>query len=345
MEIFNRDIEPTPEVVNTNPDLGPLISNLTLSKEFVSHETAAVAWKTTYNAVGVLSLLCAGVATIYLGYHIALQPIYGIYPLTPLVVALTGAMGLVLQLVLLFGGIKERWLIHRFGAERLRCLKFQLFCIVSVTSNISEIASLAESESAKGIAKIEYELLGGAPALKQFHPSIALGKSPHSCYKASSKFVAEVFDVYKLLRINVQATHFSGRIAAGEKGAHIPTVLSDLFLFTAATLSFLEALQAGWHELSAHAVSLTNVQQAALNFLIWILFVFSALLAVYRQAHADIVNTDRYRQYLREVERIKNEDPPKNMDDLISVIWRMEEIALYELHAFCHDQERTSFLF
>ncbi len=74
-------------------------------------------------------------------------------------------------------------------------------------------------------------------------------------------------------------------------------------------------------------------------------FVTSAFVTVYEHATASAANIDRYKEYKRAIERLGGRTTASGTSSLISLVWKMEHLALEELKDFCRDQRYGSFIF
>jgi hypothetical protein len=139
--VANRDINPSERLVAAYPDLSCLLRNDAISSAFAGFEKLAVRWKRIYVFFGRLSLIAVLLAMVRYDYQITLKNVYGAPPFMAGLAAAFAATGLFSQALLGLTRAKDRWLATRFAAERLRCLKFQLFAILEEVSDAENLAA------------------------------------------------------------------------------------------------------------------------------------------------------------------------------------------------------------
>src|SRR5579862_6795698 len=157
--IDNRDIHASLLLSETFPALKPLIDNEPLSKAFDQHNAEAIRWKSIYEQFGAIGLFCVFLAMVIFDYQVTLQPLYGGSALLNGLSAALAAMGLASQLFLIFSNAKEKWIIQRFIAERLRCLKFQAFALLGICSDAETLKSTVASWTSAAIAALDQEIM------------------------------------------------------------------------------------------------------------------------------------------------------------------------------------------
>jgi hypothetical protein len=342
---FNRDMRVDREFVDAHSDVEPLLVNETVEKWFWRYDGAAVLWKKIYEVVGTLSLVCVSFATLYLGYRVTLAPIYGALPQLDAAGTIMGGVGLVAQLTLVFARLRDRWLLARFAAERLRCLKYQCFRALFEGGAADELEDAIEANSKQGIASIRQELRAGRSAIGAFSPADCLAPMTAS-RTGDDALLRQAMNAYDKLRIGVQVEHFEDRIDNARQKEQSPSAVSDWFFVAASVLTLVE--------LSLNGANMLLPQfgfgeippdiQPFWWFSVWTLFVVSAVLAIYGQARVQRVDADRYGQYRDEIADVRRQ----NVGDWSSFaarVYAMELVALRELQDFCRDQKYFGYLF
>ncbi|MEQ1817811.1 MAG: hypothetical protein ABL871_04310 [Terricaulis sp.] len=344
MEEFNRDMGVSEDFVDAHVAIRPLLSNAKIERWFKRYDRAAVLWKKAYEFFGALSLVCIAAAALYLGYRLALAPTYGVLRELDAAGVIVGAVGLISQLVLIFAQLRDRWLLSRFAAERLRCLKFQAFRALFEPQRDPDLALAVDRHAEREVAGLRQELRAGYTAIGAFSPSATL-----PVWTASREGEADILqqarEVYDDLRIAMQLQHFEGRIEIARKKEQSPGALSDWVFVLASLLTLTELSLNGLHLVANFdAPEIPAFIQPWWWFVVWSLFVISAVLAIYGQARVQRVDADRYEQYRREIVEVRNQKVA-DWTSFASRVYAMELIALRELQDFCRDQRYFGYLF
>ena len=170
---------------------------------------------------GGYMLVAVLLAMISFDYQITLKSIYGAPPFLAAAAAVFAGAGLLSQALLAFTSAKDRWLATRFAAERLRCLKFQLFAVVEECTDARNLALKVKQRTNELLAALEQELMGGRAAIMEFSPFDVLplqkGKTGHR----NVKLMDEAAAVYDMVRFSVEAQHFEERISRPRTGKQI----------------------------------------------------------------------------------------------------------------------------
>src|SRR5437016_2755425 len=139
--VFNRDMQPSEHLIRAFPQLEPILDNTALLHAFLIHERSAVRWKRVHGLLGRTALLCLLMGMAFFDYELTLSPLYHVTQIAPLAAAVLAGTGVVCQLAMILGKTKERWLIERFAAERLRGIKFHAFALVAQCETPAELAA------------------------------------------------------------------------------------------------------------------------------------------------------------------------------------------------------------
>jgi len=342
---FNRDMRVDPEFVAAHRDIRPLLVNEAVERWFWRYDKAAVLWKKIYELVGTLSLVCVTFATLYLGYRVTLGATYGALPELDAAGTVLGAVGFFAQLTLVFGKLRDRWLLARFAAERMRCLKYQSFSVLWDAQRSYGLDQAITAYAEVAIAEVRQELRAGRSAIGAFNPTVALPEwAAHR--EGDEEVLRQAVRAYDKLRIGVQIEHFDDRIAFAKKNRQSPSAVADWFFVIASLFTLFELALNGVH-LVLPDINVPEVSPALQPwwwFAVWTLFVGSAVLAIYGQARVQEVDADRYEQYQREMHEIRK----LRADDWPSFAARvhaMELVAFRELQDFCRDQKYFGYLF
>jgi len=124
MERPNRDIYPSEQTISAYPRLAPFVNNAVLQRAFDRHENAANFWKRAFHWGGFASLALLASSTGYVGFELTIGRLVEAPDWLGLAAAVGGGLGLLTQLLIAIFRPRTRWLLQRFGAERIRGVKF-----------------------------------------------------------------------------------------------------------------------------------------------------------------------------------------------------------------------------
>ena len=344
--VANRDINPSDQLVAAYPDLTCLLRNDAISSAFARYEKLAVRWKRIYVFFGRLSLVAVLLAMVSYDYEITLKNVFGAPPYMAGLAAAFAATGLFSQALLGLTRAKDRWLAMRFAAERLRCLKFQLFMVLEEVPDAEGLAAKVKHRTSEGLAKLEQELMGGRAAILEFSPSDALLPTAKKSAHTSKKLVDEAAAAYDVLRFSVESQHFEEQYRAHDHDTKFPSLLSEFSFMLGAVLACIGILTA---LLPAHS-SLSLFLRAPgvmewVDFLIWMLFVLSAVLAIYERGSAHQQNAERYVTFGREIRRIRTNAMSHMPASFFGAVHEMEHLMVREVQDFCRDANHSNYVF
>jgi hypothetical protein len=344
--VANRDVNPSDQLIAAYPDLKCLLRNDAVSAAFAVYETKAVRWKRVYGFFGQLSLAAVLLAMVSFDYQITLARIYGAPPLMANIAAAFAATGLVSQALLGLTRAKERWLANRFAAERLRCFKFQLFTVLEDVENAKSLSEKVKQRTAEGLAALEQELMGGRSAIMEFSPFDVLSPPKKKIAHADRKLLEDAASVYDILRFSVESQHFEERFRHHDRDDEFPSLLSELSFLAGAVLACIgilaALLPAGWP-----LVRLLTIPEVMewLDFLTWMLFVLSAVVAIQQKGSAHQQNAERYVTFGREIRRIRGNATAQMPASFFEAVREMEHLMLKEIQDFCRDVKHSNYIF
>lgn len=344
--VANRDVNPSAQLVATYPDLACLLRNEAISAAFSDFEEKALRWKRFYTFFGRLSLIAVMLAMVSFDYQITLKHVYGAPPFLAGLAAAFAATGLISQALLGLTHAKDCWLATRFAAERLRCLKFQLFLILEETSDAESLVAKVKHRTSEGMAALDQELMGGRSAIMEFSPFDVLSPPRYRATHTSKKLLDEAASVYDILRFTVESQHFEDRFRAHDRETRFPSLLAEFSFMSGAVLASIGILTA----LLPSAWRLSQILTAPpvmgwVDFLTWLLFVLSAVVAIHERGSAHQQNAERYVTYSREVRRIRNNAMAHMPSSLFDAMREMEHLMLREIQDFCRDVRHSNYVF
>jgi hypothetical protein len=344
--VSNRDINPSEHLAAAYPDMACLLRNEAISAAFARYETAALRWKRIYVICGRLSLLAVLLAMVSFDYQITLKTVYGAPPLMASIAAVFAGTGLFCQALLGLTHAKERWLMTRFAAERLRCFKFQLFTVLEEATDAQSLASRVRQRTSEGLAVLEQELMGGRAAVLEFSPFDVLAPPKKKLAHPDSHLVEEAAAVYDILRFTVEAQHFEDCFRDHDRRTKLPSLVSEFSFMSGAVLACVGILTAilpvGY---ALHHVLTARGVMEWVDFLTWMLFVMSAVVAVLERGSAHQQNAERYLTYGREIRRIRSNAMTHMPASYLEAVREMEHLMLREIQDFCRDVKHSNYIF
>lgn len=344
-EIFNRDINPSQRLAQTYPDLGPLIANDALLRVFDDYERDARRWKRVYVGLGMIALICIFLAMVLFDFQFALQGAYPIPRSLSVLGEIVAAVGLASQIALLTGGVSDRWLMARFAAERVRCLKFQAFALIAQSPDAATLQAKVDAFVTEQLARLEQELMGGRSAVEEFSPSELLPVPKTQATDASAELLRDGAVVYDSLRLGVQAQHLERQAHICESRARLPALVSEATFVIGGVMALSQILFIAWSGLLLHAMPILGGQtQSWIGFVTLLMFVISAIVAVYQRGSGNEFHMERYKHYAREVRRIRTR-ANEGSTPLIETVAQMEDVAFREIFDFCRDARHSNYIF
>jgi hypothetical protein len=344
--VANRDVNPSDHLVATYPDLACLLRNEAISAAFAGFEEKAVRWKRFYTFFGRLSLVAVMLAMVSFDYQITLKQIYGGPHFLAGIAAAFAATGLLSQALLGLTHAKDRWLAARFGAERLRCFKFQLFSVLEEVPDAEGLPAKVKQRTSEGLASLEQELMGGRSAIMEFSPFDVLSPARRKATHTSKKLLDEAAAAYDILRFTVESQHFEDRFRAHDRETRFPSLLAEFSFMSGAVLASIGILTALLPEAGYLSRILTAPQVMEwVDFLTWLLFVLSAVVAIHERGSAHQQNAERYVTYGREVRRIRTNAVTHMPASFFEAVREMEHLMLREIQDFCRDVKHSNYIF
>lgn len=344
--VANRDVNPSDQLVRTYPDLACLLRNEAISVAFAGYEERALRWKRFYTFFGRLSLVAVMLAMVSFDYQITLKHAYGGSSFLAGIAAAFAATGLVSQALLGLTNAKDHWLAARFGAERLRCFKFQLFMVLEEVPDAESLSIRVKQRTNEGLASLEQELLGGRSAIMEFSPFDVVSPPKHKAAHTPRKLLDQAASAYDILRFTAESQHFEDRFRAHDRETRFPSLLAELSFMSGAVLASIGILTAllpsGWH--LAKMLTAPPVMEWV-NFLTWLLFVLSAVVAIHERGSAHQQNAERYVTYGREVRRIRTNAMTHMPASFFEAVREMEHLMLREVQDFCRDVKHSNYIF
>lgn len=335
MEVHNRDVFPTEDTIKLYPLIKPLVVNPIIDAEFTRREDAANAAKKMYHSRGKLAArLVALSATYSVADALILGPFPGDFIVGYLAVLLAG-VGIYLQLYILKTRQKEKWLLNRFAAERLRSLKFQSYALAEQVSATDALERAVAQFSRSAKVSVDDDVNAGFSRLEKFEPEEALQPHGSSGTATNAEILSQARDAYTRLRIKYQQRFAQSELLRLGEDQRVGNTSADILylLGAGATLVALIAriIPAAPHELIAW-----------IDFLAIAVFIQAASQSMLENASLAAQSRTRYEQYARDVEKIES-DHGTSGHSIASIVKRMELLAMTELDDFCRSATKISY--
>jgi hypothetical protein len=344
--IGNRDINPSEQLIATYPDLTCLLRNKAVSAAFAGFEKTAIRWKRVYMFFGRLSLIAVLLAMVSFDYQITLKTIYGAPAFMSDLGVLFAATGLLSQALLGVTHAKDRWLAARFAAERIRCFKFQLFAVLEEVPDAEDLPHRVAQRTSEGLAALDAELMGGRSAILEFSPFDVLSPPRRKTSHPNKRLIEDAAAVYDILRFSVETQHFENCFRDHDRDTKFPSLLSEFSFMSGAVLACIGILTTLLPTGGSLFQLLTGPGVMEwLNFLTWMLFVLSAVVAIHERGSAHQQNAERYVTYGREIRRIRTGAMVHMPASFFEAIREMEHLMLREIQDFCRDVKHSNYIF
>ncbi|MET0182234.1 MAG: hypothetical protein ABW199_05045 [Caulobacterales bacterium] len=334
----NSDINPPAAFIDSHPDFAALIVNAPLSAQFAVHEAKAVRAKRWYTRVGLFSLAAIFVTISVLALSLTLWRETALPDWFVILIGWLGLAGFAAQFVLLFGGLKQRWLLHRFAAERLRSIKFEAFTIAACTG--ANYATHVEAFSRRKIGDFELQLKSEEGLLREFAPERFLDAPAPVTGTLTPSQLDELKSLYQHMRLDYQARHASSMLAKIREEQRLPASASEMSFWAGAALGFIDAFAAlpffhwigeGWSE--------------PREFLTLFLFALSAILFVLQRGRSHAAAIQRYDDYSIAVTRTAGAlSEARDATEFLACVREGEMLALQELKLFIRESEHATYL-
>ena len=317
------------------PDILPLLENKSLEQAFQAREEAAVTAKKTYRRFGTLSIILIAIGALYTvtDFYIGVQSSDRF--LISLIVTLFAALGFGLQIYLLVANIKQKWLLNRFGAERLRSLKFQAFRVAGKCQTKEQLKTECSKFVSFELERLNNELNAGIASVSRFWPYNIFDEID-SVTETPSPLLDQARGAYIELRPTMQKYYAASEIERIDMHTQWKRSLSDMFYLVGALLIFVS--------MASKTAILPMITQysGAIDFLAISTFVVSLSFAVIEYASMEPQTHERYHQYSSDLEHLLA--GKQNADDSFSdFVARTETIVLFELYDFCRRSLKMSY--
>lgn len=336
IEEMNRDVNPPSEFTDAYAFLRPVIENELIAAEFAQAEKKAVFWKKVFQGLGYVALGATAAALLILAYQLTL----GASDALTLFGAGVGCLGLISQFLFFVLGPRDRWLMQRFAAERIRCLKFQLYAAL-LLKPARDIVPLIEGLTERGLANIGVEIRGGIAAIERFSPADVFVDKNEPAGALDPENLQQIKESYQTLRLGVQRQHFLGRVLKLREQQNLPEALAKVGLWTASLAILFDLAWSGYRTFFNGAFGDTPKM---VQFMTLAIFVLSASIYVYRHGQALEAHIARYQRFGNLLARVEAKwAEVDSAGEILELVRQTESLCLQELEAFCSTIRRTTF--
>lgn len=323
MQEPNRDIFPTPAMLERFPNITPLLKNEAIEAAFNRHEALSVSGKRWFHRLGLVSMVLIGGSAIYTIAEALLFKGAG-NPAISIAAAISAAIGIAAQIYTLAAKVKSQWLVNRFACERLRSIKFQAYSLAATARDEAELAQRTRQLTATELAKLESELNMGISIFEAFVPEKCVSVPAPGAGPANPDITGEAMTAFRELRLIYQDRYAAAELHRLRENRRVFHSAADILYFSGACLVLLSLLAkivpglpiSAWVDFLAISAFVLSISKTVLD---------SATLT--EPSTARFV---RYREDIAEVERRIEHGATLDM-----VVPQMERIALGELEEFC----------
>lgn len=330
----NRDV--FPDLVNDPAfsSIACLLTNPALDAAFLEYEERAKTAKRRFHTYGRWAIALITLAAIYSVVEtIFILEFAGGFWLS-LAAALGASLGIVIQLWIFISKQKEKWLLNRFAAERVRSLKFQAYQCAAHARDPEELEQAVKSFTKSSLSELKEELNAGASAAFTFTPRKGICRWTKDGSGTSDELLALARQAFQRLRINYQLRFAQSELERIKRAQRLFSGVED-FLYIAAAIAAVIAL-------GTKSLVIAGLAQplAIIDFVPIALFILGASVAIINNATLDDPSEVRFDVYVRDLEdgSAKAGDVP-----FVSLIEDIELICLDELDNFCRSIEMISY--
>lgn len=323
MQEPNRDIFPTPAMLERFANITPLLKNEAVETAFKRHEVLSVSGKKMFHRLGLVSMVMIGGSAIY---TIAEALLFkgASNQIVSLIAAILAAIGIGAQIYTLVAKLKTRWLLNRFACERLRSIKFQNFALAATARDENELAARVRQLTSVELAKLESELNMGISIFEAFVPEKCVAEPAPGPGPSNPDIVSEAMTAFRELRLLYQDRYAASELRRLRENRRVFHSAADILYFSGAVLTLLSLI----------AKTVPGVTISAwVDFLAISAFVLSISKTVLDSASLTDPSAARFVRYREDIAEVERRIEHGATLDV--VVPQMERIALGELEEFC----------
>ena len=325
MQEPNRDIFPTPAMLERFPNITPLLKNEAIEAAFNRHEALSVSGKRWFHRLGLVSMVLIGGSAIYTIAEALLFKGAG-NPAISIAAAISAAIGIAAQIYTLAAKVKSQWLVNRFACERLRSIKFQAYSLAATARDEAELAQRTRQLTATELAKLESELNMGISIFEAFVPEKCVSVPAPGVGPANPDITGEAMTAFRELRLLYQDRYAAAELHRLRENRRVFHSAADILYFSGACLVLLSLL-------AKIVPGMPVTLNAWVDFFAISAFVLSISKTVLDSATLTEPSTARFVRYREDIAEVERRIEHGATLDV--VVPQMERIALGELEEFC----------
>lgn len=336
MKTHNSDMFPEPATLSLYSALAPLLRNSIVDDPFLFHESESTAAKRRYHFFGRLGMILVVGSTLFTVADALLFSPSGLQNgLIDSLMILLGIVGIGLQIWLLQTKQKQRWLVNRYAAERLRSIKFQAYPLARRARDTEELSRIVQKFYAAQIMRLQMELNARDAVLAMFSPASSVILRDVFAKSSNDVLCALASDAYKDLRINYQKRFaadeskiLQGRRRLGYASADLLYVTGVLLVFAALIIRifFLSSVDLSrWIDFFAIAAFVLGLAKSLID-----------------NASLSETSEVRYEQYVKSLETSETRSALLGAS-FGEIVRDIECVVLEELSQFCLEADRISY--
>jgi hypothetical protein len=338
VEIHNRDIFPSKEVIEVYAPVRAVIANPLIDRPFAVHEAAAGKAKSHYHSLGRLGIGCIVVSTIFAvaeRFVLADLRVDALFSVISVFMIILSCCGIVIQLYLLATKCKKRWLLNRFAAERLRSIKFQAYPLSQIAMDEADFVAKVDEFHQTEVVRLGMELNAGEAALALFLPKAAVKPTLPPSGPANVTLDSAARDVYRELRIEYQRRFAAGEVGKLQSRQRIGYAAADILYLVGAALAVASLL----------GNALFGIPEAVANWIEFLAvssFIVGLSKTILDNASLAESSEARYQNYVEAITECDN-DLMTEKASFPEVVRRIERVVLDELSEFSQSASRISY--
>ncbi|WP_291207512.1 hypothetical protein [Hyphomonas sp.] len=323
MQEPNRDIFPTPAMLDRFPNITPLLKNEAIETAFMRHEVLSVSGKKRFHQLGLVSMVLIAGSAIYTIAEALLFKDAG-NQIISILGAICAAVGISAQVYSLAARVKSRWLVNRFACERLRSIKFQMYSLAASARDEAELAARTRQLTAVELARLESELNMGISIFEAFVPEKCVIVPAPGPGPANAEITSEAMTAFRELRLLYQDRYAAAELHRLREHRRAFHSAADILYFSGACLVLLSLLAK-----TVPGVEISNW----VDFLATSAFVLSISKSVLDSTSLTDPSAARFVRYREDIAEVQRRI--EHGGTLDEVVPQMERIALGELEEFC----------
>ncbi|MEM1380988.1 MAG: hypothetical protein AAGH41_10230 [Pseudomonadota bacterium] len=330
---YNSDIFIDSAEAETFAPIQDFLSAPALQERFAAEDRRSTTNKRLYRLFSFSVFLLVGVGVIA---SLCLVTVLSGDDAEPWLLSLAGGLSYAtlvataVQIVIWNQRFREKWLLARYAAERLRSVKAQLIATAGLLPPAQLNAETADRITKRHLVDLDQVVASGLTEVCDIDPSELFNL--YTDDDVTHPHLGVSVEAYTQYRTKYQLRFARGEVALLEaRERDVMSIVNTVVLFAgifAACLSSLTFFE---------SVTPLPFDQNVLIFISLSLFVASALLNAVERTSLSEPSVGRYRRYEDAIKRLLNAPRPDAADTFRRHVERMEGLAIDELREFIED--------